>query len=110
MPGCAILGCSNQFEEDYWDLLRQGFNLKDAVNDSLPPAGGTRILENFAAYGVSSWQQAAGYPLVKTKAARIKKRPGSSGCLNGAKASALGRILRDFACLLMRLGFLLRLF
>lgn len=88
-----ILGKYNQFEEDYWDLLRQGFNLNDAVNESLPPAGGTRILENFAAYGVSSWQHAAGYPPVKTKAARIKKTPGSSGCLNGAKTGALGKIL-----------------
>jgi len=73
MPGCAIVGCYNQFEEDYWDLLRQGFPLIDAVNESLPPAGGTKTWENFAAYGVSSWQHAAGYPPVKTEAARIKK-------------------------------------
>ena len=72
IPVSDILGKYNQFEEDYWDLLRQGFNLNDAVNESLPPAGGTRIWENLAAYGISSWQQAAGYPPVKTKAARIK--------------------------------------
>jgi hypothetical protein len=69
----GILGKYNQFEEDYWDLLRQGFDLNDAVNESLPPAGGTRIWKSFAAYGVSSWQQPAGYPPVKTKVARIKK-------------------------------------
>ena len=53
-----ILGKYNQFEEDYWDMLRQGFPLNDAVNDSLPPAGGTRILENFMYYGVIDWQYA----------------------------------------------------
>jgi len=74
----AIVGKYNQFEEDYWHL-RQGYNLNDAVNDSLPPAGWTRIWENFAACGVSSWQQAAGYPPVKTKAARIKKALAQAG-------------------------------
>jgi hypothetical protein len=73
-----ILGKYNQFEEDYWDL-RQGYNLNDAVNDSLPPAGGTRIWENSAAYGVGSWQHAAGYPPVKTKAARTKKALAQAG-------------------------------
>jgi hypothetical protein len=58
MPGCAIVGCCNQFEEDYWDLLRQGFNLNEAVNESLPPAGGTRIRDNFMYYGVIDWQYA----------------------------------------------------
>ena len=58
MPGCAIVGCYNQFEDDYWDLLRQAFNLNDAVNESLPPAGGTRIWENFMYYGVIDWQYA----------------------------------------------------
>jgi len=73
MPGYAIVGCYNQFEDDYCDCLRQGFNLDAVGNESLPPVGGTRIWENFAGCGVSSWQPAAGYPPVKTKAARIKK-------------------------------------
>ena len=73
IPVYAILGKYNQFEEDYWDILRQGLNLNDAVNESLPPAGGTRSWENFAAYGVISCRQATGYPPVKTKVGRIKK-------------------------------------
>jgi len=51
-----ILGNYNQFEEDYWDLLRQGFPLIDAVNDSLPPGGGSKILDNFVYHGVLDWQ------------------------------------------------------
>jgi len=53
-----ILGKYNQFEEDYWDYLRQGYTLGDAVDYSLPPGGGTRILENFMYYGVIDWQYA----------------------------------------------------
>lgn len=53
-----MLGKYNQFEEDYWELLRQGYNLNDAVNDSLPPGGATRILQNFIFYGVIDWQYA----------------------------------------------------
>ena len=51
-----ILGNYNQFEEDYWDSLCQGNMLKTAVEESLPPGGGTNILENFQYYGVSDWQ------------------------------------------------------
>ncbi|AQQ08503.1 hypothetical protein L21SP3_00286 [Sedimentisphaera cyanobacteriorum] len=53
-----ILGNYNQFEEDYWNRLRQGNMLKTAVEDSLPPGGGTNILENFMYYGVIDWQYA----------------------------------------------------
>lgn len=53
-----IIGKYNQFEEDYWDYLRQGYNLKDAVEYALPPQGGTRILKNFMYYGVVDWQYA----------------------------------------------------
>ena len=53
-----ILGNYNQFEEDYWNRLRQGNMLKIAVEDSLPPVGGTNILENFMYHGVSDWQYA----------------------------------------------------
>jgi len=35
-----------------------GHSLKTAVEDSLPPAGGTNILENFMYYGVVDWQYA----------------------------------------------------
>jgi len=53
-----ILGKYNQFEEDYWDFLRQGYNLKDSVEYALPPVGGTIVLENFAHCGVVDWQYA----------------------------------------------------
>ncbi|RKY08942.1 MAG: hypothetical protein DRP56_03370 [Planctomycetota bacterium] len=53
-----ILGSYNQFEEDYWDTLRWGHSLQTAVEDSLPPVGGTSILENFMYYGVIDWQYA----------------------------------------------------
>ena len=48
----------NTFEEDYWNRLRQGHMLKTAVEDSLPPGGGTNISDNFMHYGVSNWQYA----------------------------------------------------
>ena len=53
-----IIGNYNQFEYDYWQDLRYGATLKDAVNDNLPPGGGTNILENFMYWGVSDWQYA----------------------------------------------------
>lgn len=45
-------------EMNIWNYLRQGYTLKDAVDYALPPAGGTRILENFMYYGVVDWQYA----------------------------------------------------
>ena len=53
-----ILGNYNQFEEDYWDYLRQGYNLKESVLNALPSSGGTQILENFMFDGVIDWQYA----------------------------------------------------
>jgi len=53
-----IIGKYNQFEEDYWESLRSGNMLKDAVEDSLPIGGGTNILESFRYYGVIDWQYA----------------------------------------------------
>ena len=105
-----ILGKYNQFEEDYWDILRQGFNLNDAVNESLPPAGGTRIWENFAAYGVSSRQQAAGYPPVKTKVARIKKALIEALAQTGRQSAIPENPGKPSLSIFMRLGFLLWLF
>jgi hypothetical protein len=46
-----ILMKYNQFEENYWDYLRQGEDLDEAIQDSLPPFG-TNILSNIATYGV----------------------------------------------------------
>lgn len=51
-----ILMKYNQFEENYWKWLSQGYMLEDAVMDSLPPVGGTNILENFVYKGVIDWQ------------------------------------------------------
>lgn len=48
-----ILGAYNQFEYDYWKYLRQGYNLHDAVDYALPPAGGTIIERNFTWYGAN---------------------------------------------------------
>ncbi|HUV42181.1 MAG TPA: hypothetical protein VMW23_10375, partial [Sedimentisphaerales bacterium] len=48
----------NQFEYDYWQDLRYGAMLRDAVMDNLPPSGGTNILENFRYFGVIDWQYA----------------------------------------------------
>jgi hypothetical protein len=53
-----ILAKYNQFEESYWDKLRWDEMLENAVMDSLPPGGGTNILENFQYYGVIDWQYA----------------------------------------------------
>jgi hypothetical protein len=53
-----VIGKYNQFEEDYWSELTPGNSLRDAVMDSLPPGGGTNILENFMYYGVIDWQYA----------------------------------------------------
>jgi len=47
----------NQFEEDYWEALRQGDMLKNAVEWSIPH-GATYILNNFQHYGVINWQYA----------------------------------------------------
>jgi hypothetical protein len=51
-----ILGNYNQFEYDYWNDLRYGAMLRDAVMDNLPPGGGTNILANFRYFGVIDWQ------------------------------------------------------
>jgi hypothetical protein len=56
-----IVGRYNEFEETYyWPLLRQGYNLKDAVEDgtSSIPVAGLRIRNNFIYYGVVDWQYA----------------------------------------------------
>ncbi len=53
-----ILGAYNQFEYDYWKYLRQGYNLETAVEWALPPAGGTRIEQNFMWFGVIDDQYA----------------------------------------------------
>ena len=54
-----ILGKYNEFEYDFWKDLQSGANLQSAVMDNLPPAGGTRILENFRYFGVIDWQYAS---------------------------------------------------
>ena len=53
-----ILGNYNQFEYDYWEDLRSGAMLMNAVMDNLPPGGGTNILVNFRWFGVIDWQYA----------------------------------------------------
>jgi len=89
----AILGKYNQFEEDYWDRLRQGFNLNDAVNESLPPAGRTKILGGFRCLRCRQLAACRGLSTCEDQSCAHKKSPGSSGCLNGAKATAPGKIL-----------------
>ena len=51
-----LLGKYNQFEENLWKYLGQGFNLNDAFDFATSGPGWNQIVANFATYGVISWQ------------------------------------------------------
>lgn len=53
-----ILGAYNQFENDYWEYLKQGYDLETSKEWALPPQGGSRIDDNFMWYGVDDLEHA----------------------------------------------------